>query len=106
MSQDDVLAAAKRITPEQAVRAIQLLYFQADGCSFVSSRAFKIDDCAKENGRGFDCSSCAATKLLHELGLKTSQEEENERHQERERLRAALPKGKQRRRPSLFRRGR
>jgi hypothetical protein len=94
MNQDNVLAAAKRITPEQTVRAIQLLYFQADGCSFINSREFKIDDCAKENGRGYDCSSCAATKLLHELGLKTQDELLREEQEERERLRAATRRGR------------
>ena len=105
-AQTEVIEAAKKVTHEQVVGMINLLHYMADGCSFINSREFKGGTCAQENGRGYDCPSCAAGKVLKELGLKTLQEEESERHAERELLRALTPKGKKkRRRPSLFRRG-
>lgn len=85
MSQADIEAAAKRLTPAQAVRCIHLLRSQADGCGFAGSRRWESDDCAKDNGRGFDCNACAARKLLKELGLKTLDDEARERSEERAR---------------------
>jgi hypothetical protein len=90
MSQDDVKAAAAKLTPAQAVRCIQLLYFQADGCDFAGSRRWQDPDCGKDNGKGYDCPACAARKLLHELGLKTH--DETVREQQEERARHEPPK--------------
>lgn len=80
--------AATKITEEQKPRIISLLYSLAgNGCSFASGRLWKDDDCGKDNGRGYDCNSCAAGKLLKELGLTTPQEDERARYEERKQQR-------------------
>ena len=62
------IEAAREMTPEQIARAIQLLKYLDDGCSFGMSRSWRPGlSCGQDNGRGFDCSHCAARQLLKEL---------------------------------------
>lgn len=56
------------MTKDQENRAIYILRsIEDDGCSFHMSRKFAGGECRDENGRGFDCTPCAARKLLKEL---------------------------------------
>ena len=69
--QDKVKEAAAKLTPEQAVRALNLLSFLDDGCNFLMS--WKNDGpgrCRDRTGKDFDCANCMARDLLKELGLK------------------------------------
>ena len=78
-------AAAEKLTSEQKLKVIHLLYGLADGCSFAMSRPWRDPDCAKDNGHGYDCDHCAAVKILHELGLTTPMDDEKARYEERKR---------------------
>lgn len=55
------------LTKDEQKEAVRLICYLVDGCSFVSSRAFKGGSCAQENGRGFDCPSCAAKTFLYRV---------------------------------------
>jgi hypothetical protein len=72
-------APAPLLTPEQSVRAINILQSAHinGSCSFMSDRdaysrrkgeRFGDRGCAEQNSLDFDCMYCAAEKLLTEIG--------------------------------------